>query len=95
MPVTISLTFDDEWAARLAPVVRAVVKDRERHPLMQSLLTGAGFTSIDELTTVQQAKAELLFHLMTLTMHVEGDEAERTARTSVIEDVESNFPLEV
>ena len=95
MPITISLTFDDTWAARLAPVVQAKVNDIRAHPIVVGLLAAQGVDSVDDLTVKQQAKLLILFDLLRYTQMHEGDEAERAARQAVVDDVADNFPLEI
>jgi hypothetical protein len=93
MAVSITLTFDDDWALRLRPVVFDRAQKFQRHPVIRALLQSAGVATVDELSTKQVAKLVILFDLLLHTMNYEGDAAERVARNAAVEDVKESFPL--
>ena len=95
MAVSITLTFDDAWAARLVPVIRKWAGEIERNPIVRALLDARGVTSVDDLNTVQQAKLVWLASTLWKAQLYEGDAAERVARDAIKSDLEQNFPLEI
>lgn len=95
MPISLTLTYEDEWVARLAPMINHLAQDMQRHPVVLEALAAHGKESVDELTTKQKAKLVIHFYLMVQLNLYEGDEAERASRQAVTNDIETNFPVEV
>jgi len=94
MPIELTLTFDDDQAARLVPVIRAWAREIENHPLVQQLLESRGLVSASELTPKQQFRLILLFLLQMRIQNHEADEASRAARRLVETEVTDSFPLD-
>lgn len=95
MAISITLNFDDTWAARLAPMVVAQIEGRRRNPLVQDLIAATpGVDSVDDLTTRQKAKLWILLHLLRDLSKFEGQNAAEAANIAVTEDIRDNFPLE-
>lgn len=95
MAISITLDFDDTWAARLAPMVVELANDIAQHEIVIALLLALGIPSVDDLTTKQKGTLILLFHLLTRLQRYEGQAAAAAAQETVIEDIADNFPLEV
>jgi len=96
MSVTISLTFDDEWAARLAPMVETSVQDAQQNKIIVSLIESLpGVDSVDDLSIINQGKLLILFDWLCRLQRFEGDTAAAVARSTVITDIAETFPLEV
>ena len=95
MSVTISLTFEDEWAQRLAPMIRDRVDDRRGHPLTVQILDHYGIASVDDLTVKQAARFELLFYLLTCLAQYEQRLARIEAEANVWTDLQETFPLDI
>ena len=92
MAVDFTLTFTDEQAQRLAPVVNWLAHEIERHPIVQQFLDG---TSVDDLTIRERATLVLKFYLLRKTKMYERELAERAAGAAAEADVEANLPLGV
>ena len=96
MAISITLNFDDTWAARLAPMVVFRVEEARKNPLVETLLAAApGVDSVDDLTTKQKAKLLILLGLLRDLAKFEGQNAAEAANTAVSEDIRDNFPLEI
>ncbi len=94
MAVTISLTFDDTWAARLNQMVQDETESMKENPVIVALLAGAG-VPMESLTPKQKAKLWIMFLMLCRLALFEGKVAAEQARQNVIDDVEENFPLEI
>ena len=92
MAVSFTLTFTDEQAARLAPVVNWLAHEVERHPKIQAFLDGS---SIDDLTAREKATLVLKLYLFNKCKMYERELAERAAGAASDADVEANIPLGV
>jgi len=90
--VSFTLTFTDEQAARLAPVVDWLAHEVERHPKIQSFLDGS---SIDDLTAREKATLVLKLYLFNKCKMYERELAERAAGAASDADVDANLPLGV
>jgi hypothetical protein len=96
MAVSITLNFDDTWAARLAPMTSARVEEARNNRIIVELIEAhPTITSIDELTVKQKAKLWILFRLLGDLCQYEGEIAAVAGRQAVVDDIELNFPLEV
>lgn len=95
MAITLQLAFDNDWAARLAPMVVMKIDEMRDHPLVVELLVAtAGVESVDDLTTKQKAKLLILVHLLRDLIVFEGQTAAEAANQTVVDDLQDNFPLE-
>ena len=96
MAVSITLNFDDEWAARLAPMVIQSVDRAQHHPIIIALIDALpAIDSVDDLTPRQKAKLWILFGLLGQLAKYEGQIASQQAQESVGDDIADNFPVEV
>lgn len=93
MPVTVSMTFDDEWAARFEPMIENIAESWKEYPMVQNMLTTLGIT-FEELTVVQKFKiAVIVGYLLQNLIQYEGEIAAADARQTIVSDVSDNFPL--
>ena len=92
MAVEFTLTFTDEQAQRLAPVVNWLAHEIERHPKVRQFLDGS---SVDDLTTREKATLVLKLHLFNKCKMYERELAERAAGAAAAADVEDNLPIGV
>ena len=92
MAVSFTLTFTDEQAARLAPVVNWLAHEAERHPRVQAFLDGS---SIDDLTAREKATLVLKLYLFNKCKMYERELAEREAGAAAEADVDANLPIGV
>ncbi len=96
MPVTLSIEFDDTWAARLRPMVEHRVREMRRHPLTVMLLENMpGVESVDDLTLKQKAKLLIRFHLLKDLVRFEAQAAAEAANRQTSDEIVSNFPMEI
>lgn len=95
MAITLALNFDDEWAARLAPMVVALTEEVRENPIVLELIAGTpNVDSVDDLTIKQKAKLLILLHLFRDLIKFEGQQAAEAAHTAATTDIRDNFPLE-
>jgi hypothetical protein len=94
MAISLTLNFDDTWAARLQPMVEEALDKAQRNPVIVSLIENSPVNSVDELTPKQKAKLWITFTLLCQLARFEGHAAGMTAQQSTVADVEENFPLE-
>jgi len=92
MAVEFTLTFTDEQAQRLAPVVNWLAHEIERHPKVRQFLDGS---SVDDLTVRERATLVLKFYLFRKAKMYERELAERAAGAAAEADVDANLPIGV
>ena len=92
MAVEFTLTFTNEQAARLAPVVDWLAHEIERHPKVRQFLDGS---SVDDLTVRERATLVLKFYLFRKAKMYERELAERAAGAAAEADVDANLPIGV
>ncbi len=96
MSTSITLSFDNAWALRLKPMVEQRVSEARANPVIVSLIDALPtIDSVDDLTPKQQTVLWILFKLLCELSKFEGNEAAETARQTIVDDINSNFPLEV
>lgn len=96
MAVTLTLNFDDAWAARLQPMVYSELDRHSSHPIIVGLLESLpAIETIDDLSPKQQGILLILFDLLGRLQRFEGDSAAKSARLDIATDIAANFPLEV
>ena len=95
MGVNLTLSFDDEWAARISAMVNHLVGERQKQPLIIALLEKRGIASVDDLTPKQKAKLWITYNLLKDLVLFEGPAAAEAANATVAEDLQANFPLEI
>ena len=91
MAVSLTLTFSDTMAQRLAPMVTKRAREMARHP---KVLARLGEQSIDDLTPKQRAELVLRFWLYKDLMLYEREQAEITAGQAAAAAVETDFTME-
>lgn len=98
--ITISLSFTDEQAQRLAPAVEFQARQLLRNPDVQARLgvlvnSEGGPVTIDDLTHRQRAKLVLYSHLMFLRQQYDRNEARRVHGDAAAEAARDDSPIEV
>jgi hypothetical protein len=91
--ITVQFSFDTAWATRIEDMV-------ENYPhlhsdeVLQALLASVGKTW-EELTAKQKWKVLVLRDTMNDLINHEGNTAANVARQTIIDDIETSFPLEI
>lgn len=91
MSVSLTLTFSDTMAARLAPAVTKRAREMSAHPKILAYLDGR---TIDDLTPKQRAELVLRFWLYRDLMLYEREQAEIVAGQAAVAAVNTDFTLE-
>jgi hypothetical protein len=93
--VDITLGFTTDQATALTPVIHAEAQALWNHPKVRALAASYGFTSVDDMTTRQQAKLCLYSWLMFKHQQFVRREAEIIHGELAAQTVEDEFPIEV
>jgi hypothetical protein len=94
MAISVTIAYDDTWASRMQPMIEDWAERMKDDPVIVSVLSSLDKT-MDDLTPKQKYLLRALYtDLRELAMY-EGAVAARSARLTIIQDIEENFPLEI
>lgn len=93
MAISVQFNFDDEWAPRVAAMVNAYV------PAPHDVTLAAILVAVDRewetLTAKQKWAALVIRNTIDDLMDFEGSAAAKAAADAVLDDIRTNFPVDI